>query len=613
MGTPNASDGNACLLKKWIGPALIVAAALAQTAWGWRKWPDVLVDYGQTPYIAWQLAAGKTLYTDIAYFQGPLSPYVNSVLFRLFGVSLTALMVGNLVFIAGILFLLHQLLAAISDRLTAAAGCLTFVGVFGFAQYVPYGNYNFVCPYTPELTHGVALSLLGIWFLSRYARRHRPGAIAGAGISTGLVFLTRVELFLPAFLAITAGLGLVLCSEKTTPARRLRAMGLFLGCVCVPPLAAIALLSLKMSAHQALASAWMLPAWSAALAGRTGSLKFYRDKLGITDVPGNLREILAWLGWYAALFVPAALAAVAVPRPAKRHGPAALAVFVIVAGLLLARLSTTQWLYAARPLPVLMLALGALTGVEWFRCEKNDPRRGPLIVRLVLIIYSVAMLARIILNVHVYHYGFALAMPAGLLLVAALCGWVPAAIDRRGREGGMFRAAAFAALAVGIFAHLQVQESCFSQKSFTVGSGGDRILADFRGPFVARALRAVAVNIRTNETLTVLPDGQMLNYLSRRASPVPYTDFMPTEFAIFGEDAILDSFRVDPPDYIALVHKDTSEFGYRFFGRDYGRKVYAWIEENYQPAALIGDMPLQDDRFGILFLKRRTAGSGTRP
>jgi hypothetical protein len=99
----------------------------------------------------------------------------------------------------------------------------------------------------------------------------------------------------------------------------------------------------------------------------------------------------------------------------------------------------------------------------------------------------------------------------------------------------------------------------------------------------------------------------MLNYLSRRVSPVPYTDFMPTEFAIFGEDAILDSFRANPPDYIALVHKDTSEFGYQFFGRDYGQQVYAWIEENYRPAALIGDMPLQDARFGILFLQRNRA------
>ena len=87
-------------------------------------------------------------------------------------------------------------------------------------------------------------------------------------------------------------------------------------------------------------------------------------------------------------------------------------------------------------------------------------------------------------------------------------------------------------------------------------------------------------------------------------------NFTPTEFAIYGEDRILESFRANPPDYIALVHKDTSEFGFQFFGRDYGQRVYSWIQEHYQPVALIGDPPLRDEKFGILLLRLdRTASA----
>jgi hypothetical protein len=81
-------------------------------------------------------------------------------------------------------------------------------------------------------------------------------------------------------------------------------------------------------------------------------------------------------------------------------------------------------------------------------------------------------------------------------------------------------------------------------------------------------------------------------------------NFMPLEFALYGEDRILESFRARPPNYIALVHKDTSEYGFRFFGRDYGQTLWAWVQKNYHPVALIGDPPLRDEKFGILLVGR---------
>ena len=44
---------------------------LVMLAWTWRTWPDPLVDYGREAYLAWQVAKGKTLYVDVAHFNGP--------------------------------------------------------------------------------------------------------------------------------------------------------------------------------------------------------------------------------------------------------------------------------------------------------------------------------------------------------------------------------------------------------------------------------------------------------------------------------------------------------------------------------------------------------------
>jgi hypothetical protein len=84
---------------------------------------------------------------------------------------------------------------------------------------------------------------------------------------------------------------------------------------------------------------------------------------------------------------------------------------------------------------------------------------------------------------------------------------------------------------------------------------------------------------------------------------------MPPEIMIYGEDRILRDFEASPPDYVVVVHKDTTEYGYPFFGQDYARDFYAWVRNHYTRVRLIGRPPLQQRRnFGIELLKRSEDG-----
>jgi hypothetical protein len=219
-------------------------------------------------------------------------------------------------------------------------------------------------------------------------------------------------------------------------------------------------------------------------------------------------------------------------------------------------------------------------------------------------VYAFVLPGKIILNVHVYHYGFALAMPVTLITIVAFLCWIPAVIDRRKGNGGIFRTIVLAVLTIAIFAHLSIQQSHFRWKTHPVSRRPDLILSDPRGEMVNAALSTITSRTQSNETLAVLPEGAMLNYLSRRTSSVPLMNFMPLEFALYGEDHISEMFRTHPPDYIALVHKDTSEYGFQFFGRGYGQTLWARLQKNYHPVTLIGDPPLRDEKFGILLVVR---------
>lgn len=100
----------------------------------------------------------------------------------------------------------------------------------------------------------------------------------------------------------------------------------------------------------------------------------------------------------------------------------------------------------------------------------------------------------------------------------------------------------------------------------------------------------------------------MLNYLSRRTNPTPFINVMMVEVLAYGEEAILASLSSHRPDYVVLIHKDTSEFGVGLFGVDprYGARIRDWIRMEYVDAQLFGPEPLQQkERFGIKILRRR--------
>ena len=94
---------------------------------------------GRELYVPWQLVEGKVLYRDIASLFGPLSPYVNALWFKLFGVSLTTLIAVNLAILAAVVTGIHHLLHIATDRFTASVSTLSVLLLFGFSHNVSIG------------------------------------------------------------------------------------------------------------------------------------------------------------------------------------------------------------------------------------------------------------------------------------------------------------------------------------------------------------------------------------------------------------------------------------------------------------------------------------------
>lgn len=588
-------------LAPWAGPLAVAAVGCVMLVWSWGHWPDVLIDFGRELYVPWRITEGAVLYRDISYFNGPLSPYLNSLWFSIFGVSLRSLAICNIAIVTLLITLLYRMLNRISSPFPATIACLVFVTLFAFGQLDTIGNYNYVSPYSHEVTHGLLLSFLALSAFASHPERGNA-ALGGAGFALGLVFLTKTEIFLAAGSALGAGLILRFWAQGTSPSAALRALAVLAGSAMIAPVGALLLLSLAMPFETALHG--ILDPFASAFDPEVTSLRFYRWGMGTLYLGESLEKLGRWTALYAALFVPAAILALALRRPGWHNW----AIAALLAGLVLGFVAIDplpHWTHAVRPLPLLLLLLAASGFAVFLRelARGEDPSAS--VLRIAFIVFALVLLAKIVLNVRLMHYGFALAMPGVMILVVALTGWIPRAIETQRGFAPAFLAVSLATLFVVEFALLRVMDLRLGRHLYTVASGADAFHAGARAPFVTRALADLASRTGPEDTLVVLPEGIMINYLSRRVNPTPYTNFMPPELILYGEDRILDAFRRTPPDYVLIVHKFTGEYGFPYFGRDYGKALYYWVMHHYEQVELYGQPPLQDiSSFGIQILRR---------
>lgn len=584
----------------WLQFALLAALFALLMARTWGKWPDSVVDFGRELYAPWRLSAGDVLYRELAWFNGPLSPYWNALCFELFGVGLATLVWVNAALFAAILALLHAALRSFTSSWAATCACALVIACCGFAQLVGIGNYNYITPYSHEATHGVLLTLGALISALRWTASRRLAWSALCGACVGAALLTKPEMALAALLAGVSGLAFTAWQARVELGAQLRALAVF----SAGAAAVVALAFAGLASALGAAEAWrgVLGAWPSLATSDVAELAFYKRGMGLDAPADNLLVMLTWCGrWAALVAILAGLAALA------RRAPGWLGVAVLLplgAGAAYALVSWTRLSEVARGWPLLALAVLASSALALAR-RTGSPRDA---ARAAFALAALVLLAKMALNVRISHYGFALAMPATALLAAlaldalphALARWVSAPALRAGLAGAL--------ATLGVL-HIVTTERVHAMKQQILGRGADEFRADVRGTILEAVLGWLE---RSNEpgaaprTLAVFPEGVTLNYLARLENPTPFINFMPPEIVLFGEERMLAAFRANPPDVVVITHKDTSEYGYRFFGVDYARELGAWLRAEYQAVQVFGDPPLQpNSRFGAAVLVRK--------
>jgi hypothetical protein len=599
---PNAARGETILSRRSsrLGLGLVAVAFVLAAALTWRKWPDALIDYGTQLYIPWRILNGAVLYRDLFYFAGgPFAQYFNALLFKIFGVSFSTLFFANLLFTAGIVSLIYRRFLAAADAWTATIVGLAIVLVFGFAEYTPIGNYNYIAPYSHEATYGLMLSICAIAILSDWINSKKIAYASAAGFCAGLVLLTKPDIF--AALAVTVAAAFVVFWLKGEPKVFFKSLGMFVVGWVIPPLFFIGYFLRAGNWQDSVRLTFF--GWIPLLQGTVTKSPFYTWCLGLDQPLFHAREILIY---FIAIVIVLAIYAFALRR--MKDLPWIKSPYIALLVLMLPVLAWAvrfDWVQCGWPLP--LLCLSACILMFWNYKRLNAPQIFPLLWSL----FGLALLSKLGLLPRVWHYGFALAMPAFVSSIYLLFRLLPDLLERKfGVPAWQFRIVIGAVLLIGFGYLFDQSQLIYARKNQPLGTSGDKIitynLTDEKSQAIFAAVLWTEKYMPTNATLAVLPEGITLNYLTRRVNPTPCLDWNPTMFTVFGQDTMTGAVEKNAPDYIFIVEWDSSEFKVGYFGStsEYGQALMDWIHKNYKTQVLIGHEPLKDGRFGIKILKR---------
>lgn len=568
--------------------------------WGtlsWGKWCDPLVDFGQQLYLAWQVSEGKHLYRDLAYYNGPVSVWINSAVFQIGSVNLWHLIAFNGVVLVAILGLVHWLIAKTSNQLTAFVCGALFLCLFAFGNYLSVANYNYLAPYNHEMTHGMLFALGMIVLLCSERLKWWLRSIL-AGLCLGCVWLTKAELSLAATgAAVVWWVGIALRSSQEQKSLVVKSIVVFFVAGMIPVVTACLVISRDLPMSEAFAAT--MGSWRVAFRNEIRNLPFYRSGMGIDQpVENGLRILLCGAGFMTLVVISAGLGSFARGFSATLQ-KAMLATFLIVqvpvAMFYRESLLTCFFL----PLPLVLIVLWGNLAREWsFQSEERE--RGRTLQRLVLVTFAGMLLGKMALATRVSQYGFVLAMPATMVVAAAFLYWIPQKW-KFSRSAVFLQSGTMVILTALLIAGYEWQERIYLQPTTSLGSRSERITPTSGGAAAAAGVvDYLSKAVPGDETVLVFPEGVMLNYLTRRSSGVAYTNFMPPEVFLFGEKKIVDSLVSAPPDWIVLFAKDLKEYGVKL-GRGYLDEVLVWMQADYQPATTIQD----PQGFKILVMKRQ--------
>lgn len=503
----------------------------------WGKQGHVVIDTGRELYIPEQVMNGAVLFRDIFNIYGALAYQVNAIFYKLFGVH------SNTLYIAGILtgfcivcliyILSRQMLSRIYSLIIALSAIvigLCRCGVFGYAYAYSYAA-----------IYGLFVVLIALIFLSKYLNEENKKYLYLSTFFAGMGFAFKYDYF--PFLLIYPLV--VFWIKKENSKTILIAVA---SCLSVPILSLLELFCRGLTFVDLLNTASLFKSIA-----DVPSLEFFYKKHGVFP---TTRWLLTDIYNFVIYFVVFGLFFVI--NKIKSWWKLLFFGLVVCACIVGSVFSQITFL------PLLVFALFVLKIKDVFK-NKND-----LVILIALLFLSLKSF--FVLNVLMYG---SLALPFVLIaLILILSKYYK--IDNRTL---LTMSILFFVIFTGKFLSMEIGVSNLLKYKLVTDRGW---IAEAAKTSSSRLLvQKIISTTDKNESIVILPEGHMINFLAARRSDNFYNNLIPMYVEAFGEENIINHFESNKPDYFIISSRDTSDYGHKYFCLNYAEDLCEWIFNNY--------------------------------
>lgn len=537
------------LISLWI--VLVLAIVLTYAHHG-----NIIVDCGREVYYPTQILLGKVLYKDIFNIYGPFSYMYNALLFKLFGINLNVLYISGCISAFAIVTLIYLIARKfLSEFISFSIALFTIsTGVLNVKLF------NFVFPYSYSMLYGLVAFLVSFLFLLKYIENSPK--ISYFYVSTffaGLCFANKYE-FIPYLFVI-------LYVIFTTKPLKLKEYYYIIFNLLFFPIFSFGVLFLQgLTVNDLILSSSLLKKMA-----QSQTLKYMYQHTGVFFHKETPKLLIS-------KFIETSVPVILLLFSSGKKKIISIPLNIVAIFLILRFFGVSSFVF----LPLFITI--------WFVLDFKTIRKNrPL---TILLISAIAISFKNFCGLLIFGYGnFILSF----LLVA-----IVALISEKFKDKKSFLSLAgfyfiFVSVILAIPSFYDLTE-----KSYVLTTKRGKVYTEKEYYESTNELvNYISKYTKKSDTIIILPEGSLVNFLSDRRSDNYYNSLIPLYWEVFGDDKLIEHFNNTKPEYIILNNWDSSKDYYLgTICNDYAFKFCSYIAKNYKLQKII------DKNFRYLIYKK---------
>lgn len=505
---------------------------------------NLLIDNGREAYYPMQILAGKILYRDILNIYGPFAYMLNALLFKIFGINL------NVLYIAGYVcsFTVSTLIYLISKRFFPAFlsfSIAIFTVVIGVLT--PYLS-NLIFPYSYGMIYGLVSFLFSIWFLLKYESNKKIHYLYLSSFFAGISTANKYE-FLSCFLVI------IYAMIKVKPLQFKEYLISILSFLSIPILCFSILFVQGLSIENIIFSISILKKIA-----QSQTLQYFYHRQGVYFSP---QFMLIELRNLITAFISFGLVALAF----KVKNKIAFSILFMIAFFVTLIVTT----------PMSLSAIAILTFILAILDFKNLKENLPL---QILVFSTILFSIKVFWGVITANYGVYF---VSILLIT----FISLIADKFKDKKINYNAIGIYILLIAFTLGVQ-NINILKDKQYEIITNRGKIYSENGLSYASiNLINYIKQNTKKTDTVVILPEGALINFLTDRKSDDFYTSLIPLYVEIFGEDKIIEHFKQTKPEYIVFNSWNTQDYYFKYICEDYALAFCSYVNENYTQKKVI--------------------------